>query len=82
MISFGCPNGHGALYVESFKAEGKRFTEIICLLCARLWTPQQIPAIISGHSPCCGEETRARYKRELVKVVTHEGAGALIAAGE
>lgn len=79
VVSYGCPNCHGGLYVESFREEGKRFTEIICLNCARLWTPGRIGAILAAHKDCCTEESIARYKRGIEKRVALEGVSTLVA---
>lgn len=72
MVSYGCPNCHGALFVESFREEGKKYVEIACINCARLWTPEQLAELAKAHVECCTRDNVIRRVRKLRQMIAQE----------
>lgn len=58
--------------MESFKEEGRRFVEIICINCARLWTPQQLVSIVRAHATCCSVESIRERAKKLRRLIARE----------
>jgi len=72
VLESSCPNCRGALYIESFKLDGKKYIEITCLNCARIWTPRTISQIVSFNRNIYGDEWANLVKRELQEAVIRE----------
>jgi hypothetical protein len=72
MIESGCPNCGGALFSESFKAEGRYFIEITCINCARQWTPTTTHEIIESFLSKGHLEKARRVDEELNEAIRRE----------
>jgi hypothetical protein len=78
MIDRGCPRCAGALFVESFKAEGKTYVEIQCIMCSRIWTPATMDLLLAGIAESGYAERATRVKTLLNRAVAKEGGRHLI----
>ena len=78
MIEHGCPRCNGALFVESFKAEGKTYVEIQCILCSRIWTPGTMNVLLASIAETGYPEKAERIKNLLNRAVTKEGGPRLV----
>jgi hypothetical protein len=78
MIEHGCPRCNGALFVESFKAEGKTFIDITCLLCSRIWTPGTMSLLLASLRDNGYAEKATRVGKALNAAVTKEGGQRLV----
>lgn len=82
-----CPNcksdatkGRGSIDVESFRHEGKRYVEITCINCGRLWTPRTMHQIVDFALDTRGEG-RAKYVQawlEAAVLKEHRGGKLVI----
>ena len=77
MIDAGCPNcasvGHnGALFAESYKAEGKYYIEITCVNCAQQFTPANTHTIVEYFLSVGQLEKAQRVEKELQAAVDKE----------
>lgn len=78
MIDYGCPRCNGALYVESFKTEGKTFIEITCIMCSRIWTPQTITQLLASVREAGYTAKADRIKRMVDAAVMKERGASLV----
>lgn len=78
MVEGGCPRCGGGLFVESFKAEGKTYVEIQCIMCSRIWTPATMDLLLAGIAESGYPERANHIKKLLNRAVTKEGGPRLI----
>lgn len=78
MVEHGCPRCGGGLFVESFKAEGKTFVEIQCIMCSRIWTPATMEILLASIAATCYPEKAAKIKTLLNRAVMKETGARLV----
>jgi hypothetical protein len=77
MIERACVNCGGAVYFESFKAEGRRFVEATCINCARQWTPRTISQWLATLREA-GKESAAKLVEAEFEKVSKQGHGRIV----
>lgn len=65
MISYACPVCHGALYIDTFRADQHMYAEFICINGGHLWAVEDAALIVRAHEACCTPATRNVYARKL-----------------